>query len=178
MNDKQAAFVNEYLLDFNATQAALRAGYSEKTAYSIGWENLKKPEIAKRIQERLAEKTMTADEVLVRLSEQARASFKDFIVIEGEYSWRFDMEKIQASGHLVKSISTSKNGVRIELYDAQAALRDIGKHHGLFTDRVEHSGEVAQIGMTLEEWRAERQKRQAQADETLALFDENDEETP
>ena len=44
MTEKQKLFCEEYLIDLNATQAALRAGYSEKTAYSIGNENLKKPE--------------------------------------------------------------------------------------------------------------------------------------
>ena len=47
LNDKQKIFVFEYLIDFNATQAAIRAGYSQKTAYSIGNELLKKPEIQK-----------------------------------------------------------------------------------------------------------------------------------
>jgi len=42
---KQKVFVAEYLVDLNATQAAVRAGYSEKTAYSVGHENLKKPEV-------------------------------------------------------------------------------------------------------------------------------------
>ena len=46
MSPKQERFAEEYVVDHNATQAAIRAGYSEKTAYSIGWENLKKPEIA------------------------------------------------------------------------------------------------------------------------------------
>jgi len=49
---KQQRFVDEYMIDLNATQAALRAGYSEKTSYSIGQENLKKPEIAKEIEKR------------------------------------------------------------------------------------------------------------------------------
>lgn len=49
MNDKQARFVSEYLIDLNATQAAIRAGYSERTAASIGSENLTKPEIATAI---------------------------------------------------------------------------------------------------------------------------------
>lgn len=48
---KQEAFCREYCVDFNATQAAKRAGYSEDTAYSTGWENLKKPEITNRIAE-------------------------------------------------------------------------------------------------------------------------------
>lgn len=52
MTDKQKKFCEEYLLDMNATQAAIRAGYSEKTAYSIGNENLKKPEIKNYIEER------------------------------------------------------------------------------------------------------------------------------
>lgn len=46
---KQQRFVEEYLVDMNATQAAIRAGYSKKTAYSIGGENLRKPEIKKAI---------------------------------------------------------------------------------------------------------------------------------
>lgn len=49
LNAKQQRFVDEYLIDLNATQAAIRAGYSEKTAGSIGQENLTKPEIAKAI---------------------------------------------------------------------------------------------------------------------------------
>jgi len=51
LTDKQEKFVQEYLLDLNATQAAIRAGYSEKTAQAIGSENLTKPLIAERIQE-------------------------------------------------------------------------------------------------------------------------------
>ena len=51
MTPKQEKFVHEYLVDLNATQASIRAGYSEKTAYSIGCENLIKPEIQQAIQE-------------------------------------------------------------------------------------------------------------------------------
>ena len=50
MTDKQQLFVTEYLKDFNATRAALEAGYSEDTAYSIGWENLRKPEIKEALE--------------------------------------------------------------------------------------------------------------------------------
>lgn len=57
---KQQRFVEEFLVDLNATQAALRAGYSEKTAYSIGNELLKKPEIAEAIE---TAKTMRAEAV-------------------------------------------------------------------------------------------------------------------
>ena len=68
LTPKQEAFVREYLVDLNATQAAIRAGYSAKTAYSIGDENLKKPEIANAIKEamdaRAARTELTADYVL------------------------------------------------------------------------------------------------------------------
>ncbi len=68
LRPRQEKFVREYLVDLNATQAAIRAGYSKKTAYSIGEENLKKPEIAKAIaaaQTKRAEKTgRTAVDVL------------------------------------------------------------------------------------------------------------------
>ena len=50
MTNKQSNFCEEYVKDFNATKAATRAGYSPKTAYSIGSENLKKPEILERIE--------------------------------------------------------------------------------------------------------------------------------
>lgn len=68
MTPKQEAFIREYLIDLNATQAAERAGYSAKTAYSIGQENLNKPEIAAAIQaamnERAERTQITADYVL------------------------------------------------------------------------------------------------------------------
>lgn len=52
LTPKQKRFVEEYVVDCNATQAAIRAGYSPKTAYSIGQENLKKPEVMKAIAEK------------------------------------------------------------------------------------------------------------------------------
>ena len=136
MNNRQKIFVEEYLTSFNATDAARKAGYSEKTAYSIGQENLKKPEIADAIQARLDEKHMGADEVLTRLAEQARASFEDFLNDEGE----LDLLKARAAGklHLVKKISCGRHGTTIELYDAQAAQALIGRAHKLFVDRSEN----------------------------------------
>ncbi|WP_082017872.1 terminase small subunit [Leisingera sp. ANG-Vp] len=75
---KQERFVAEYLIDLNATQAAIRAGYSAKTAHSVGHENLRKPEIAKAIQEAQAkrsEKTGITQERV--LQELARIGFAD-----------------------------------------------------------------------------------------------------
>jgi phage terminase small subunit len=78
---KQEAFVAEYLKDLNATQAAIRAGYSGKTAYSIGEENLKKPEIAAAVQEAMdkrAERTeITQDYVLRGIQGVVEATLED-----------------------------------------------------------------------------------------------------
>ena len=71
LTEKQKRFCEEYLIDFNATQAALRAGYSQKTAYSIGDENLRKPEIQSEIQtliQKRSERTgINADSVIKEL---------------------------------------------------------------------------------------------------------------
>lgn len=78
LRDKQAAFVREYLVDKNATQAAIRAGYSPKTARSIGEENLSKPDIRAAIDAGLADLAsrvgITAERVL---RERARIAFFD-----------------------------------------------------------------------------------------------------
>ena len=130
LSKKRKAFIEEYLLDFNATQAAIRAGYAERSAGSIGHENLKIPEIAEEIQKRLDDKVMSANEALVRISEIARAEFSEYITAEGEP----DLERLKADGkmHLVKEVYETKYGKRVVPYDAYSALADIGMHHGLF----------------------------------------------
>lgn len=76
LTPKQQRFVEEYLIDLNATQAAIRAGYSEKTAYSVGHENLKKPEIQKAIEEaknQVSKRTeLTVDMVVNGLLKEAQ----------------------------------------------------------------------------------------------------------
>lgn len=64
MNDKQQRFVDEYLVDLNATQAAIRAGYSKKTARAVGAENLSKPYIATAIHDAMAERSIRTDDQL------------------------------------------------------------------------------------------------------------------
>lgn len=75
MTPKQQRFVEEYLIDLNATQAAIRAGYSKKTAYSIGQENLKKPVIAEAVgsaRAGMAEKAqITVEWIIEQLRENA-----------------------------------------------------------------------------------------------------------
>jgi len=75
LTNKQSLFCKEYLIDKNATQAAIRAGYSKKTAESIGYENLRKPQIESRITKELAEQQdrteVTADRVIAEIAKLA-----------------------------------------------------------------------------------------------------------
>lgn len=80
LTPKQARFVKEYLLDMNATQAAIRAGYSEKTAHAIGYENLSKPAIAQAIekaQEKVAKRLDISHEEIIQdlasIAQEARS---------------------------------------------------------------------------------------------------------
>lgn len=143
LSTKQKVFIEEYLKTFNATQAALAAGYSPETAHATGWENLRKPEIAKAISQRLSEKAMSADEVLMRLAEQARAAYSDAIDEDGTV----DVAKLVSTGraHLIKAIKFTESGKKnVEFYDAQSALQLLGKHHKLFTDKQEITGKDGQ----------------------------------
>lgn len=154
LSNKQKVFIEEYLKTFNATQAALAAGYSPDTAYSMGWQNLRKLEISEAISQRLSETAMSADEVMRRLGEHARGNMGDFWQIpdKGAPSLDLTSEKAKASLHLIKKmkVKTTKRVIAdidevtteidFELYDAQAALEKLGRHHKLFTDKAELSG--------------------------------------
>ena len=144
MNKKQRVFIEEYLQCWNATEAALRAGYSKRTAYSIGPRLLKNVEVSEEISKRITEKAMSADEVLIRLADQARASLDDIVTIygSGKNDWKLDLPKVIAEGkaHLIKSLTPTQYGLKVELHDKQRALELLGKHHKLFTDRTEITG--------------------------------------
>ena len=79
MTPKQMRFINEYLIDLNATQAAIRAGYSVRTAYSIGQENLKKPEIKQKIDLELAALHHMQKGLLIMAAEAAIEALKDIL---------------------------------------------------------------------------------------------------
>lgn len=138
LTNKQKAFIEHYLETWNATEAARRAGYkgNYNTLGVVGFENVRKPKIAEAIKKRLAEKAMSADEVLSRLADQARASVADFI---SDDDGEIDLVAVKKMGHLVKSVTRTRQGLKLELHDAQAALVHIGRHHALFKDKVEHS---------------------------------------
>ena len=124
MTDKQNVFVQEYLKDLNATQAAIRAGYSHKTAYSIGQRLLRNVEISNAINSAMSERSertaLTADYVLQNLHEIAqRCMQKSPVMVKGEQA-------------------IDDDGRHIWTFDAKNALRAlelIGKHIGMFNDK-------------------------------------------
>lgn len=152
---RQQRFVNEYLIDLNATQAAIRAGYSAKTADVQGPRLLGNVGVAAAIakaQAKRSERTgITADRVLQEL---ARIGFSD---LRKAVSWSGGTVELKSSAELdddtaaaVAEVGQTRDGVKIKLHDKQAALVSIGRHLGMFTDRTEHSGAVG-VSFVIEE---------------------------
>src|SRR5437868_5402761 len=79
---KQKRFCDEYLKDFNATQASIRAGYSKKTAKEIGSENLTKPNIRAYLDKRLEAFALSASEVIKSLSDIAKSNLNEYFVVK------------------------------------------------------------------------------------------------
>lgn len=124
---KQQRFADEYIISGNATQAALKAGYAERSAYRTGADNLKKPQVKAYIDERLEElesaKIAKQDEVLRYLTGVMRAeSVSETVVVEGTgkgFSKARVMDKHPEEQERLK------------------AAELLGKRYGLFRDRVE-----------------------------------------
>jgi len=135
---KQQRFINSYLICWNGRRAAAEAGYqgNEGVLKQVGSENLTKPYIKAAIQERLTENAMSANEVLWRLGKIARGDLGDFPDVLSVS----DLKDHPNSG-IVKKVSTRTVGdsatISLELYSAHDALRDIGKHHQLFIDKIQ-----------------------------------------
>jgi phage terminase small subunit len=138
LSPKQQIFVAEYLKCWSATEAALKAGYkaaNRQRASEIGYQLLQKTPVSEEIERRKAELMMSADEALTRLTEQARAEYSKYFNDKGAVN--LSQMMADGKGHLVKKIKPTSNGDEVEFYDAQTALLNIGKHHGLFPDKVE-----------------------------------------
>lgn len=131
---RQEIFIAEYVRCWNASEAARRAGYNGKSNVA-GAQLLANPSIAAEIERRKALLIMAAEEVAVRLTEQAKASYAEYF---NEYGG-VDLDRLlkDGKGHLIKKIKPTKEGLEIEFYDAQAALVQIGKIHKLFVERQE-----------------------------------------
>lgn len=220
LSDKQQRFIAEYLIDLNATQAAIRAGYSQSTAGAIGHENLTKPEIVAAIAEAQAERSertnITADDVLRELWAIGKADPNELIEYRrgccrhcwgegnryqytagemakrrethdgksslgaGAEAWDadglfdegggigFDARKEPSpdcpecfgqgvgevfakdtrklssdASRLYAGVKITKDGLEIKMHDKVGALTQIGRHLGMFTDKVDMNAKHA-----------------------------------
>lgn len=134
---KEQRFLAEYFHDFNGTQAAIRAGYSERSARQIASRLLSKANIARAIKEHISERVMSADEVLYRLAVIARGTIEPFITAGNAIDLK--SPDAVASLGLVRSFQegTEKVGAKLELHDALKALEMLGKANGALSNLKE-----------------------------------------
>ena len=128
MTAKQIRFCDEYLIDLNLTQAAIRAGYSKKTAAVIGVENIKKPQIREYIEKRMAQKEAELiagqDEVLRYLTTVLRGTSEASVLARDEVG----------AERIISKPPDEKERLR--------AAELLGKRYGIYTDRAEGKFDV------------------------------------
>ena len=136
---KQQRFCDEYLVDLNATQAAIRAGYSPKTANVIGAENLSKPNLKRYIDQRMAEKESALiadqDEVLKYLTSVLRGESRaSVVVVENTGDFISEAREIQKAPDERERLK---------------AAELLGKRYGLYTEKVEQAVDM-DLNITVE----------------------------
>ena len=136
---KQDQFIIHYLgaARYNATKAALMAGYSERTARQSGYENLNNPDIATRIKAELSARALPSEAVIEELTDVATAEWRDFVTIRRNPNTGEEID------------------VRMDLGSKVKALEVLAKAHGLLTDRVDLTGTLTNtvqlIGVSAED---------------------------
>jgi phage terminase small subunit len=194
---KQQAFIEEYLKDPNATQAALRAGYSSRTAYRSGADNLRKPQIraaiARHREERCERVKVDADWVLHELITLAKANFLDYVDLESGGKVKVDLSKLsrdQAAAVSEVTFDELAGGgtrVKFKLVDKLRTLDLLGKHTDVraFLERhsVEDGDDLAAALEQIEERVREGRKsngdgREPHPRQPTALLGEEEEVTP
>lgn len=151
LTKKQQRFVDEYLIDLNATQAAIRAGYSPTSARQIADENMSKPDIKNSIERALAERSkrtgINADRIIQELAKIAFLNPTDVInmdeaTVKGDAN-RDDTAAIASVK--VKTIPVEDGDIterEVRTYDKVKALELLGKHLGMFTDKFKVEGAI------------------------------------
>lgn len=155
LTEKQKRFADEYLIDLNATQAAIRAGYSKKTASRIAIELLNKTHVSEYVQKRqsrLQAKTeVTQERVIAELAKIGFASITDYLeyktalrVIDHDengnpiHDWAMLVNAIDSAevdGSPIQEVSISKDGTfKFKLYSKLDALEKLARHLGLYND--------------------------------------------
>lgn len=153
MTPKQRRFCEEYLIDLNATQAAIRAGYSRKTARVAGYENLTKPYIAAAIESAMKARQhrthITQDRVLQELARIAffdiRKLYKDDGTLKAPHELDDDAAAVLSGVDIVEMAGSESESVvmytkKAKVFDKTAALTLAMRHLGILNDKVEHSG--------------------------------------
>jgi phage terminase small subunit len=165
LTPKQARFVAEYLIDLNATQAAIRAGYSEKTANEQGCRLLANVKVAAAIadaQDKRAGRTeITQDRVMAEL---AKLGFYDIrkavrwggapkATQEGELIYPVEMvpseDMDDSTAAAISEVSLTAQGVKIKMVDKLAALEKLGKHLGMFNGAGSDDGDTPSVTINL-----------------------------
>lgn len=143
LNAKQSAFCNEYLVDFCAKQAAIRAGYSPRTAEQQGCKLLSKVKVQEKIAELTAERSSenkaTIERIIKELCAIAFTRLTDIVYIDED-----GLAKVKPTSMLtddqqraIESISQTRYGVKVKMHDKVRAIELLGRHLGMWLDRVE-----------------------------------------
>jgi phage terminase small subunit len=169
LNEKQKCFVHEYLVDFNATQAAIRAGYSRKSARDIGYENLTKPDISEAVAELAAERArktaLKAEDVVNELKKLAFCSIHHFVRRDEHGTLHVDTtdatpEQLDALKRFKTKEYKEGRGedarvmvdVEIELPDKVRPLELLGKHLGMWKDQPAKGQASTEFDTTNPDW--------------------------
>ena len=152
LTEKQQCFIDEYLIDLNATQAAIRAGYSVKTAQEQSARLLSKVMVQQAISEAMAERSrrtgINQNRILIELARIAPLNPKALVNLEdATVNPEASPDDLAAIASVkVKRFPTKDGGEGIErevkFYDKIKAIELLGKHLGMFKDRIELSGEL------------------------------------
>ncbi len=158
MNDKHRRFVAEYRKDLNATQAAIRAGYSPKTAHSQGPRLLENVEIAELLKETTSQQLEKADLSATRTLEEMRrlafSNVQDLFDANGDMVPIHKLTREQAacisSLEVIMKNATSGDGkidrvLKIKVWDKPKVMEMLGKHFALLTERVHHTADDALV---------------------------------
>lgn len=183
LTERQVVFVAEYLTDFNATRAAIAAGYSKKSARAIGYENLTKPDIQKEIQRQTAlviqNLGITSQRVLLEYLKIAFANMTDYVSfgqrevpalselgtplqnkdgndIAYNVSYVEFKQSDEVDGTLISEVKKGRDGISIKLHDKMKALEKLEKYLDLLPDK--HKRQIEEEKLKLDKERLQLEK--------------------
>ena len=145
LTKKQQLFVDEYLIDLNATQAAIRAGYSVDSARDIGCENLTKPNIQAAIAKAMAERSkrtgVNQDRVVLELAKIALVKMTDVVDSHGRIKDGASEDDLACIESVKYKQSESETGSSVErevkISPKMKALELLGRHLGMWNDKID-----------------------------------------